>query len=319
MYNRRNFLKHSGTFALGSFILSNKAGAAFFDRKTRAVGLQLYTVGSVIVKDVAGTLKQIAAIGYKEVESAGTQMGSYYGLTPKELAAMAKDAGLSWVSNHVNGAPFNRPGPRPKPVSDTTKRPGADTTKRPQMPNMPVMRNLKDDYQLLVDEAAEGGLKFLVCASIPLNTADQIKEAAVILNTAGEAAKKAGITLCYHNHTHEFDTVQGLVPYDYLLTQTSPDILKFELDLGWATKAGANPVDLFEKSPGRFPLWHVKDLDAVKKQPTEVGTGIVDFKPIFAAAKKAGMKHFFVEQDGAPKPMDNIAVSYNNIVTKILS
>ncbi len=180
------------------------------------------------------------------------------------------------------------------------------------------MKTLKDDYQQLVDEAAEGGLKYLVCASIPLNKADQIKEAVVILSTAGEAAKKAGITLCYHNHTHEFDTVDGLVPFDHLLSQTSPDVLKFELDLGWATVAKADPVALFKANPGRFPLWHVKDISADKKQPVEVGAGMVDFKPIFAEAKTSGMQHFFVEQDGAPKPMENITTSYNNIATKIL-
>ncbi len=308
MNSRRNFLKSSSALAFGSLILSNRAGAAFFEKKAKhAVGLQLYTITNVLVKDIPGTLKQIATIGYKELESAESMKGPYYGKKPKDFAAMAKDAGLTWVSNHVEGSPLiKRP---PRPASDTS---------RLKVHNMPGLRNLKEDYQILVDDAAEGGLEFLVCASIDLKTGDEIKEAASILNTAGEAAKKAGITLCYHNHTHEFVAVDGIIPYDYLLTQTSPDILKFELDLAWATKAGINPVKLFHKNPGRFPLWHVKDLSADKKLPVEVGTGIVDFKPIFAAAKKAGMKHFFVEQDDAPKPMDNITMSYNNIVNKIL-
>ncbi len=310
MQNRRNFIKRSGVFALGSAALFSSAGAAFFEKKKlHAVGLQLYTVTNVLVKDVAGTLKQIAAIGYKELESAESPKGNYYGLNPKVFAAMAKDAGLIWLSNHVNGAPYKRPG---------VKTAAVDTTKRKQ-PKFDFLKNLQEDYQELIDEAAEGGLKFLVCASIPLVTADEIKEAASILNTAGEAAKKAGITLCYHNHTHEFEAVEGIIPYDYLLAQTNADILKFELDLAWVTKAGADPVQLFYKNPGRFPLWHVKDLSADKKQPVEVGTGIVNFRPIFAAAKKAGMKHFFVEQDDSPKPMENITTSYNNIVGKILA
>jgi sugar phosphate isomerase/epimerase len=224
---------------------------------------------------------------------------------------MAKDNGLSWVSHHTFGAPFKMP-------AGGIRMPGADTTKRITMPKMPTMKNLKDNYQQIVDDVAEGGLKYLVCASIPLGTGDEIKEAVVILNRAGEAAKKSGITLCYHNHTHEFEAVEGQKPYDVLLSQTTPDTLKFELDLGWATAAGADPVALFHANKGRFPLWHVKDISADKKQPVEVGTGIVDFKPIFAAAKTAGMKHFFVEQDGAPKPLENITTSYNNIVTKIL-
>ena len=310
MYSRRNFLKNSGAAAFSGFLLSNKAAAGFFEKKTQhAVGLQLYTITSILVKDIPGTLKQIAAIGYKELESAESMKGPYYGKAPKVFAAMAKDAGLTWISNHVEGGPLMKPTPRP--ASDTTSR-------KPKKPNSPFFRNLKEDYQVLVDDAAEGGLGFLVCASIPLGTGDEIKEAASILNTAGEAAKKAGITLCYHNHTHEFTAVEGIMPYDYLLSQTSPDILKLELDLAWATKAGADPLELFKKHKGRFPLWHVKDIDAVKKLPVEVGTGIVDFKRIFAEAKKAGMQHFFVEQDDAPKPMDNITTSYNNIVAKIL-
>jgi sugar phosphate isomerase/epimerase len=169
-----------------------------------------------------------------------------------------------------------------------------------------------------VDEVAEGGLKFLVCASIPLGTGDEVKEAVDILSKAGEAAKKAGITLCYHNHTHEFEMVDGVKPYDVLLSQVSADLLKFELDLGWATVAGVNPAELFKANPGRFPLWHVKDISEDKKQPTEVGTGMVNFKPIFAAAKTAGVKHFFVEQDGAPKPIENITTSFNYISSNLL-
>ena len=238
--------------------------------------------------------------------------GGFYGLKPKEFASLAKDAGLSWVSHHVGGAPFKMP-------PGGFKMPGADSTKpAPRPMQMPPMKNLKDNYQEIIDEVAEGGLKFLVCASIPLGTADEVKQAVVILNTAGEAAKKSGITLCYHNHTHEFETVEGLIPYDVLLSQTTADTLKFELDLGWATVAGADPISLFKKSPGRFPLWHVKDISADTKKPVEVGAGMVDFKPIFAAAQTAGMQHFFVEQDGAPDPIKNITTSYNTIVTKIL-
>lgn len=313
MHNRRNFLKHSGLAAAGAMLLGKQAGAAFFEKKAQhAVGVQLFTFFTTIDKDVPGTLKSIAGVGYKEVESAFSMKGGYYGMTSKEFAQTCKDSGLTWASHHVVGAPFKMP-------PGGIRMPGGDTTKKFTMPKMPPMMNLKDNYQQVVDEVAEGGLKFLVCASIPLGTPDEVKEAVDILSKAGEAAKKAGITLCYHNHTHEFEMVGDSKPYDVLLKQVSPDALKFELDLGWATVAGANPVDLFKANPGRFPLWHVKDISADKKQPVEVGTGMVDFKPIFAAAKTAGMQHFFVEQDGAPQPLQNITTSYNNIVSKILS
>jgi sugar phosphate isomerase/epimerase len=312
MHNRRSFLKNSGAFALGSLFIPGMAEAAFLNKRaSHAVGLQLFTLFGSIDKDVPGTLKQIAEIGYKEIESAFSTKGGFYGLKPKEFAALAKDSGLNWVSHHVLGAPFKMP-------PGGIRMPGADTTKRITMPNMGHMNNLKEDHQAIIDQAAEGGIEYLVCATIPLSTADEIKQAVPILSTAGEAAKKSGITLCYHNHVHEFANVEGMVPYDVLLGQISSDILKFELDLGWATVAGADPLALFNKNPGRFPLWHVKDIDPGTKQPVEVGKGMVDFKRIFPAAGTAGMKHFFVEQDGAPQPMENIKASYIDITEKIL-
>ena len=315
MNNRRNFLKTTGALALGSFAFPRQARASLFNpASNHAIGLQLFTLFNTIDNDLPGTLKKIAEIGYLEIESAFSMKGGYYGLSPKEFAALAKDSGLSWVSHHVGGAPFKMPpgGFRP---------PGGDTTKKVPPPpprKFPPMKNLKENYQQIVDEAAEGGLKYLVCASIPLSTSDEIQQAIDILNKSGEAAKKSGITLCYHNHIHEFEPVDGKLPYDQLLSQTSPDTLKFEIDLGWATKAGADPLELFKKNEGRFPLWHVKDITADKKEPTEVGTGIVNFTRIFTGAKTAGMQHFFVEQDGAPKPIENITVSFNYIKTKIL-
>ena len=215
---------------------------------------------------------------------------------------MVSDVGLSWQSHHVGGAPFKLP-PGAKPPVDASGKPIV----------FPPMKNLKENHQEIVDEAAEGGVNYLVCASIPLSTLDEIKEAIDILTKTGEACKKAKITLAYHNHTHEFEKVEGEIPYDLLLSQTNADILKMELDLGWATKAGMDPVALFTKSPGRFPLWHVKDINKDTKNPTEVGNGYVDFKRIFENEKIAGMKHFFVEQDNAPQPLENIATSFNNL------
>ena len=111
--------------------------------------------------------------------------------------------------------------------------------------------------------------------------------------------------------------MEGQVPYDLMLSQVTPDLLKMELDLAWATKANQNPVELFKKHQGRFPIWHVKDLDKTSKNPVEIGNGYIDFKPIFKAADIAGMKYFFVEQDGASKPLESVKTSYQNL-SKIL-
>jgi hypothetical protein len=312
MYNRRKFFRNSGALALGGLMLSGKGfGSILGDYAKHPVGLQLYTLGGTIDEDVSGTLKKVAEIGYKDLESAFSVKGSFYGMTSKEFAKMTKGMGLSWVSHHVGGAPFKMP------AGGFKVPPGMDTTRLHQLRSMPPPKNLKENYQQIIDEVAEGGLKYLVCASIPLGTSAEINESIEILTKSGEAAKKSGITLCYHNHTHEFENVDGKIPYDLLL-QISPDILMMELDLGWATVAGADPVDLFKKNPGRFPLWHVKDINA-QKAPTEIGNGTVDFKRIFAASNTAGMKYFFVEQDGATHPIESITVSYTDITTKILA
>src|SRR6202008_567502 len=151
----------------------------------------------------------------------------------------------------------------------------------------PKPLNLKENYQELANDAAEGGLSYLVCSSIPVSTLDEIKTAAEVFSKTGEACKKVGVQFAYHNHTTEFDLVEGHRPFDYILSNTDKDMVKMELDLAWATKAGQDPV--------RFPLWHVKDLDAATKSPTEVGKGTIDFKCIFDNSKDSGMKYFFVE------------------------
>jgi len=293
-------------------MLSRNSYASLLERyATHPVGLQLYTLGGTIDDDVPGTLQKVAAIGYKDLESAFSVKGGFYGMESKEFAKMTKDMGLSWVSHHAIGTPFKIP------AGGFKVPPGMDTTRLHQLRNMPPMKNLRDNYQEVIDQVAEGGLKYLVCSSIPLSTTAEINEAVEILVKSGEAARKAGITFCYHNHTHEFEAVDGKIPYNELL-QISPDILKMELDLGWATVAGQDPVEMFKKNPGRYPLWHVKDMTA-QKVPTEVGHGTIDFKRIFAASKESGMQYFFVEQDGATNPIQSITASYTDLTTKVLA
>ena len=301
MIKRREFLKRSGTAALGSLLLSNPL-SSIFSGKTYPIGLQLYTFFGQIDDDVPGTLKKIADIGYKEIESAFSKKGGFYGMKPKEFSKMLADLGMSWKSHHVLGAPFNRPA-NAKPITDANGNPV----------KFPPMKNLQDNMQELVDEIAEARIPYLVCASIPTKSLDEIKHSMEILNKTAEACKKSNIILAYHNHTQEFEKSEGTqTAYDMFLSQLSSEI-KMELDLCWATKAGIDPVELFTKHPGRFHLWHAKDLNKEKTGPVAVGEGIIDFKRIFASADIAGMKHFFVEHDMPADPFASIKTSYKTL------
>lgn len=309
MQNRRTFLKTTGALALGSLTVPALATNLFAPEALPRPGLQLFTLFRAMSEDAKGSLEKVAAIGYKEIESAFSMKEGYYGYSPKEFKKIVEDLGMTWRAHHAGGAPF-----RPRPAQGGTPAGGGAGEAPRQMPaNMPKRLNLQDNYQQLVDEAAEGGLNYLVCASTPVGTLDEIKKSVEVFVKTGEACKKAGIRFAYHNHATEFDKVEGQTPYDLILSQTSPDLVTMEMDMAWVVKAGLDPVELFKQQPGRFPLWHIKDIDKELKKPVEVGNGVVDFKKIFTGAKKAGLKYYFVEQDMAANPFESIATSFANL------
>lgn len=281
MQNRRDFIKKSGLLTLGT-LSSNPLFEAFGTVKNKPIGIQLYTFFNTIDQDVRGTLQKIQSIGYQEVESAFSKQSGFYGMKAKEFATLLQEIGLSWQSHHVLGNPVGKS----------------------------KMPSLQTDAQLLADTAAEGGVKYLVCSMIDVTTSDKIKGAVDILSNAGEIAKKAGLTLCYHNHEAEFKKIGDKTPYEIFLTEINGDILKFELDLAWVSKAGVDPVELFQKYKGRFPLVHVKDFDINFINLMPVGEGIIDFKRILDKAKTGGIKHFFVEHDMPKDPMASINSSF---------
>jgi len=280
--SRRSFIK-AGALLMATPMLSN------WEMKAQSkIGLQLYTLRNELSKDLEGTLKKVAAIGYKEVELFGYTDGKFFGKTTKEFKAMLKGLGLDPVSGHY-GAGVER-----KDVKGT----------------------LSNDWQRACDDAAELGQKYVNCAYLTegeRKSIDDYKKYVDLFNKSGEVAKKAGLQFGYHNHDFEFKKMDGQLPYD-LIASTDPELVKLELDMYWIVKAGLDPVDLFKKYPGRFPLWHVKDMDKGDQSFAEVGTGSIDFKKIFDARKIAGMKHFFVEQDMAKRPpVEAIEISFKNV------
>jgi len=283
--SRKSFIKASA-FALVTPMLSK------LDLGMRApskIGLQLYTLRNEISKDLEGTLKKVSEIGYKEVETFGYSDGKFFGKTPKEFKALLKTYGLNPVSGHYGA--------------------GVENTK--------TKGTLSNEWERAVSDAAELGQKYVVCAYLTPNERKSIedyKKYTDLFNKAGEVAKKAGLQFAYHNHDFEFQKLNGELGYDYIAGKTDANLVKLELDLYWIVKAGMDPVDLFKKYPGRFPLWHVKDMDKGDKSFAEVGNGSIDFSKIFAARKTAGLTHFFVEQDMTKGPVfEAITTSYKNV------
>ena len=291
MTTRRSFLKTSAVLSAG-LLVAPKLFA--YDKKY--IGLQLYTVRDAMAKDPVGTLAKVAKVGYNSVEGA-TYTGDekFYGMSPSDFSKVLKDNGLVMKSCHF------RLGEDMKDTKGT----------------------ILNDWSKAVDDGAALGLQYMICAWLSpaeRGTLDHYKQIGEDLNKAGEVCKKAGIQLCYHNHDFEFIQENGKYPYDTLLSSTDKDLVKMEMDMYWMTKAKQDPIALFNEHPGRFPLWHLKDMDNTPKQMfAEVGSGIIDFKAIFKHASKAGLKYFFVEQDICPgDPFDSITKSYNYIKTNLV-
>jgi len=165
----------------------------------------------------------------------------------------------------------------------------------------------------ILEDASAGGLKYLVAAHLPISNSDEVKVSLDMLNKSAEACQKAGIQLIYHNEPADFKNIDGTTPYQVFLTQTSATALKFELDIAWAVKGGQDPVQLIEKHPARFPLWHVKDLTKDYATVLPVGEGVLDYKKYFSHAVKAGLEYYFLEHEAAQEPIASVTKSIKNL------
>jgi len=284
MLNRRDFL---GKTALG--VTAAAASVPWPEWLSASpyglpVGLQVYTVRDELGKDLLGTLKRVAAVGYQEIE-----IGEFFGKTPAEFLEFMKETQLKAPSAHYG------------------------------------FKQLTSGWEKAIDNAQAAGLKYMVNSALEdegRKSLDGFKKAAEIFNKAGEQTQKAGIQFCYHNHNFEFTRFGDTIGYDVLLKETNPKLVHFELDCFWMTHAGHDPVNYFGNYPGRFPLLHIKDLKKGIPSSTsfdmpygnpfvEVGGGVIDWKRIFKAAKRGGLKHYFVEQDTCDlPPLESIKISY---------
>ncbi|QBQ40084.1 sugar phosphate isomerase/epimerase family protein [Sphingobacterium psychroaquaticum] len=319
--SRRRFLKQAG-LGLSAALVS----PYFFSCETKKVGttpfhnlgIQLYSIRDLIAQDPVKTLETVAKIGYKHVETFGLDPvnGTFWGLPISDLKKVLEDNGLKSHSGHYD-------------MSNYLKR-GATST---------------ESIEKYIEIAHKLGQENIVAPVTPMDNLNSLsvadyQYAADQLNKAGELSKTAGIKVGYHNHFWEFrNFANGTKGLDILIAFTEPTLVDFELDLFWIQKAGYNAQSYFEKYPGRFTMWHMKDMDNQYTTPvvgekydqadfseimkqiryTEVGTGAVDFVNIANYADKSGLKYAFVEQDDIylPNKFDSIKKSFDYIQKNI--
>ncbi len=236
----------------------------------RRIGLQLYTVRDFMRTDVARTLEQVAAAGYAEVEFAG-----YFGVPPARLRALLDATGLQSPSSHLS-------------LEELTGKPAR-----------------------VFDTAETLGHRYLVVPSLDdrdRRTLDDYRRVADRLNRSGALAQARGLQIGYHNHDFELRPIGGVRPYDLLLSETDPALVRFEMDFYWMTRGGADPLSYFTRYPGRFHLCHLKDMDR-RGAMADVGSGRIDFRKILQSRETAGLRHFYVEHDQPPDPLASIRAS----------
>ena len=275
--SRRDFIKRSAVVSAGLMI-----GPGEFFKTSRKIGLQLYTLREQLNKDVPGIIAQVAQLGYQEVETYAYGNRKQHGMSIAEFGQLLKKNNLQTPSGHYSLRSF-------------------------------LFQGKDDELKEVIEDAKQLGQRYIVVPYLQAEdrkTLDAYKKLAERLNRAGEMCKQAGMQVAYHNHDFEFQPMEGSTGYDVLLDNTAKDLVQFEMDLYWVSFAGKDPVALIKKNPGRFSLWHVKDMEnSPERRFAEVGNGVINFKKIFDCEKKSGMQHFFVEQDVSAAPLESMKTS----------
>jgi sugar phosphate isomerase/epimerase len=239
---------------------------SFTTKPQKNIGLQLYSIRDSIMKNVPAAIAKVAKMGYKFVEPAGYEDGKLYGMNPAAFKALCQKNGLTILSSHV-GQP---------------------------LPDSASLGKTMVWWDACIDAHVAAGAKFLVQPFMgdgAYRSLDTLKRYCDYFNKIGEKCRAKGIRFGYHNHDKEFSTkLEGHTIYDFMLANTDPKKVMFEMDLYWVVMGGAKPVDYFNKYPGRFELWHIKD----KKEIGGAGT-MMDFPAIWAAATESGMQYGVVE------------------------
>ncbi|MBX9783912.1 MAG: sugar phosphate isomerase/epimerase [Chitinophagaceae bacterium] len=275
-YNRKEFLKKSAVLSAG-LAMGNSLLAS--PPKAKQYGMQLYTVRNDVTKNLASTLSYVSKAGYTQIELYGFDGKSFFGKTPKQFKAMFDENKLTAPSGHY------------------------------YLPSV-LYNGDVDLWKNTIEAAVMMGNKYMVIPWLDdqHRGAEDFKKLIDTINKLAVLTKDAGMKLAYHNHDFEFGKAEdGKTFYEHLLNGTGKNLVEFEMDLYWVVYAGHNPVDWFKKYPGRFTMWHVKDMTTNKegkKESTQVGDGTIDFTTIYANKKLSGLKYGFMEQEAYTMPQE---------------
>jgi len=323
--SRRNFLKLASMGLVGGLVAPHLISCDSLNKKSgsplKNIGLQLFTLRELLAQNPQEVLKSVAKVGYTHVETYGADPhnSTFWGISVDDLKKMLNDNNLKTHSGHY----------------DLGKYLDKDSTD-------------KENIEKYIEIAHNLGQEYIIAPVPPMQKLNKLDQSdyqymAEQLNKAGEMSKKAGIKMGYHNHFWEFKEFgNGTNGLDVLLAFTEKDLVDFELDMYWITKAGVTPQSYFSKHPGRFPLWHIKDMDRAFSTPleinkidpktgkrdsldlmetmksikyAEVGSGSIDFISISQFANESGLKYAFVEQDDiySPDKYASIKKSYDYV------
>jgi sugar phosphate isomerase/epimerase len=289
MNSRRTFIKQAGIAAAAGLVLPSFACV----KSSKAVGLQLYSLRELLPQDPRGVIAKVAAAGYKEVETYGySAEGGFWGLDPKAFKNLLIEHGLTAPSGHY----------------------GIDRY---------IQDGNEEELKSFIAAAGAIGSEYVTVPYLGdslRQNADDYKKVAAKLNQAGALCKASGLKVAYHNHDFELKPWGDTTGLEIMLNETDPKLVDFEMDIYWIVRSGKDPVQLFNAHPGRFTMWHVKDMDKANNEKNiEVGSGGIDFKTIFKSAKKAGLKHAIMEQENFDmEPYASIKQSQDYIKSELL-
>ena len=284
--NRRNFIEKTGI--LCATALLPIPGFATIGKPKFKMGLQLFSIHEDMTKDTIATLKAAKAMGYEDVETFGfdSEKGTFYGYKFSEFKKILDDLNITASSGHYGFAPY-----LDKPI---------------------------DDLNRFVDQCIKGahalGMKYITWPWIApeQRTMDNFKLMCKKLNLIGEQVTSAGLGFAYHNHDFEFKDHDGKNGFDIILNETDPSIVKLEMDMYWVMHSSKlSPKELVKNQPGRYVMWHIKDMDKVTRDYTELGNGSIDYVKILPDPSEAGLEFYYLEQGGnyAHSPMKSMADS----------